>query len=87
MPANRRFQRVDRTLAFQELCGDTAGLDNGRTMSDADGGWTSNEAAIWCSQSPPASSVSRLPGRFRYDGPRRAILGPHGRRRFAPLVP
>jgi hypothetical protein len=28
--------RVDRTLAFQELCADTGGLDNERTMSDAD---------------------------------------------------
>ena len=30
--------RVDRTLAFQELGADTGGLDNERTMSDADGG-------------------------------------------------
>jgi hypothetical protein len=30
--------RVDRTLAFQELCADTGGLDNERTMSDAEGG-------------------------------------------------
>jgi hypothetical protein len=30
--------RVDRALAFQGLCGDTGGLDNEWTMSDADGG-------------------------------------------------
>ena len=30
--------RVDRTLAFQELCADIGDLDNERTMSDADGG-------------------------------------------------
>ena len=28
--------RLDRTRAFQELCGDTGGLDNERTMGDAD---------------------------------------------------
>jgi hypothetical protein len=45
--------RLDRTLAFQELGADTGGLDNQRTMSDADGEWTSDEVAIWSSQSPP----------------------------------
>ena len=44
--------RLNRTLAFQELCADTGGLDNERTMSDADGGRTSNEAASWSSQRP-----------------------------------
>jgi hypothetical protein len=68
MPANRRVGRVDRTLAFQELCADTAGLDNELTMSGADGGRNSDEAAVWSLQSLLASSVSRLPGRFRYDG-------------------
>jgi hypothetical protein len=42
--------RVDRTLAFQELCGDPGGLDNERTMGDGDGGRTSDEAAIWSAQ-------------------------------------
>src|SRR5215207_6230883 len=42
--------RLDRTLAFQELVADTGGLDNERTMSDADGGRTGDEAAIWSSQ-------------------------------------
>ncbi len=46
-------ERLDRAHAFQELCADTGGLDNERTMSDADGDRTSNEAAIWSSQSPP----------------------------------
>ena len=29
---------------------------------------TSDEAAVWSSQSPPPSGVSRLPGRSRYYG-------------------
>jgi hypothetical protein len=45
--------RVDRAFAVQELCADAGGLDNERTMSDTDGGRTSDEVAAWSSQSPP----------------------------------
>ena len=50
--------RVDRALAFQELCADTGGLDNERTMSDADGGRPSDQAASWSSQSPSGFRAS-----------------------------
>ena len=36
--------RVNRTLAFQELCADTGGLDNERTMSD---GMVAGLATLW----------------------------------------
>jgi hypothetical protein len=39
--------RLDGRFAFQELCAVPWGLDNEQTMSDADGGRTGDEAAIW----------------------------------------
>ena len=78
--------RLDRTLAFQELCADTAGLDNERTMADADGGGRAPGRPFGTRRALLASSLSRLPGRSRYTtGPRRAIPGPRRRGRFAPL--
>ena len=52
--------RLDRRVVFQELCADTWGLDNERAMSDTDGGRTGDEAAIWCSESPPGSERGML---------------------------
>jgi hypothetical protein len=57
--------RLDRTLAFQELCADTGGLDNERIMSDADGGGLATRRPFGPRTALPASSVSRLPGRSR----------------------
>jgi hypothetical protein len=79
--------RLDGGFAFQELCADTRGLDNERTMSDADGGRTSDEAAIWSSQSAPG--FERQPASWSRPL-RRALAGRfpahiHGGQ-FAPLV-
>jgi hypothetical protein len=49
--------RLDGRFGFQELRGDTGGLDNERTMSDSDGG-TNDEVATWSSRALSASSVS-----------------------------
>src|SRR5215207_11100559 len=68
--------RLDRTLAFQELCADTGGLDNERTMSDADGGGLATRRPFGPRSALPASSVSRLPGRSRYDGRSPSDPGP-----------
>ena len=73
MPANGVSGRVDRALAFQELCADTGGLDNERTMSDADGGRTSDEAASVLAGAFPASRVRRLLAASATTRARRAI--------------
>jgi hypothetical protein len=73
--------RLDRRLSFRELCADTGGLDNERTMSDAAGGRTGDEVAIWSSQRPSGfERLRRVPGRSGTRGGRRAIPGPHRRR-------
>src|SRR5215207_6356835 len=59
--------RLDRTLAFQELCADTGGLDYERTMSDADGGGLATRRPFGPRSALPASSVSRLPSRSRQE--------------------
>jgi hypothetical protein len=80
-------RRLDRTLAFQELCADTGDLDNERTMSDADGGRSSGRP-FGPRGAPPVSSVSvGLPGRSRYDGRSPSRFPTHiDGGRFAPLV-
>jgi hypothetical protein len=76
-PANRVSGRLDRTLAFQELGADTGGLDNQRTMSDADGGGLPRRRPFGPRSALLASSVSRLPGRSRYDGRSPSDSRPH----------
>src|SRR5687767_1825905 len=69
--------RLDRRLAFQELGADTGGLDNARTMSDADGGGLARRRPFGPRSALLASSVSRLPGRSRYDGRSPSDSRPH----------
>ena len=85
MPANRHVRRVDRTLPFQELCGDTGGLDNERTISDADGGRTSDERPFG-PQSLPGFERQPASWPLPLRRARRVIPAHIDGGRFAPLV-